>query len=276
MFKWFALGLALTIIILGIIFIGLNILDIDEDYRLYLPIPVLNIVFICVIATLVAYIAAKSFTILGSLEILGLGCAVVAFGFGSLLYSLFYWWPTDAGLNARITANYSGILIASIMHLFGAGSVMAKRRLINLEPRLKQRIVFLSHLGILVIIAFATWLAFRGVIPSFPIPLTDAPMIGSIGVGDVIKGVAAILCIASALVYLRIYFRSRSDFCYWYSLGLILLAFGVIFVGQGALESRIAWLGRASQYAGGIYFLVSVLSADIRAGVRAPEMRLNR
>jgi hypothetical protein len=276
MFKWFALGLAFAIISLDIIFIGLDILDIAEGYRLDLPIPILNTIFICIIAALVAYIAAKSFTISGSLEILGLGCAVVAFGFGSLLYSLFYWWLADAGLNVRITANDSGILITSVIHLFGAGLGIAKRRLIESEPRLKQIIVFSSYLGILAIIAFVTWLAFRGVITSFLIPLADTPLTGTIEVRDVIKGVAAILCVASALIYLRIYFKSRSDFYYWYSLGLILFAFGVVFISQGTLESWIAWLGRASQYAGGIYFLVSVLSASRRARVRAEKMGPNR
>jgi hypothetical protein len=267
MFKWFALGLVVAIISLGIIFIGLDILDIAEGYRLYLPIAILNTVFICVVAILVAYIATKNFTISGSPEILGLGCALLAFGGGSLLYG----WLVDAGLNTRITANCSGVFIASVMHLFGASLGMAKQRLTKLEPRLKQRIVFLSYLGILVIIAVVTWLAFRGVLPSFIIPL-----IVNIEVRGVIQGVAAILCVASALIYLRIYFKSRSDFYYWYSLGLILFAFGVIFISQGAVESRIAWLGRVSQYAAGIYFLVSVLGTHRRAGVRGVEMRSNR
>jgi hypothetical protein len=239
-------------------------LDIAEGYRLYLPIAILNTVFICVVAVIVAYIAAKNFTISGSLEILGLGCALLAFGVGSLLYG----WLVDAGLKTRITANCSGVFMASVMHLFGASLGMAKQRLINLEPKLKQSIVFLSYLGILVIVAFITWLAFRGVLPSFIITLID-----NIEVRDVIQGVAAILCFASALIYLRIYLKSRSDFYYWYSLGLILFAFGVIFISLGAVESRIAWLGRASQYAAGIYFLVSALGAYRQAGVRGVEMR---
>ena len=271
MLKRFALGLALAIISIGLIFIGLNILDISEGYRLYLPIPLIDTVFIGTIAILVAYIAAKSFMFCGSFEIWGLGCAVLAFGFGSLLYSLFYWWLADAGINVRITANDSGVLIASIMHLFGAGLGMAERRHLKSGPGLKREIVFLSYLGILAIIAFVTWLALRGVITLFLIPLTETPPTGIITVRDVIKGVAFIFCVASALVYLRLYFKSRLNFYYWYSLGLILFAFGVIFISQGALESRLAWLGRVSQFSGGIYFLVSVLSDNRRARVGAIE-----
>ena len=273
MLKRFAFGLTLAIVSLGIIFIGLDVLDIAEGYRLYLSIPILNTVFICAIAILVAYFAAKSFTVSGSLEILGFGCAVVAFGFSSLLYSLFYWRLADAGLNVRITANDSGILISSVMHLFGASLGMAKRRLTKSESKLRQRIIFLSYLGILAIIASVTWLAFRDVITLFLIPLKDTPLTGTIEVRDMIRGVAAILCIASALIYLRIYFKSRSDFYYWYSLGLILFAFGVIFISQGALESPIAWLGRASQYASSIYVLVAVLRDHRQASDR--EMRVS-
>jgi hypothetical protein len=38
MLKRFALGLVIVTVVLGIVFIGLNILDIDEEYRLHLPI----------------------------------------------------------------------------------------------------------------------------------------------------------------------------------------------------------------------------------------------
>jgi hypothetical protein len=256
MFNRFSLGLLILIVALGIVFIGLDVLDIGEDFRLYLSIPILNTVFICVIAVLVAYFAAKAFAVSGSLETWGLGCAVVAFGLSSLLYSLFFWWVVDTGLNLRIIVNDSGILIASIMHLLGASLGIVKQRLTVSDLRLKQRIVFLSYLGILVVIALVAWLAFRDVITSFLMPLT-----GTIEVRDAIRGVAAILCVASAIIYLRIYLKSRSNFHYWYSLGLILFAFGVVFMSQGALESRIGWLGRVSQYIGGFYFLLSILSA---------------
>jgi hypothetical protein len=261
MFKRFSLGLVIVIVALGVIFIGLDVLDIGENFRLYLPIPILNAVFICVIAALVAYFAAKTFTVSGLLEIWGLGCAIVAFGFSSLLYSLFYWWLADTGLNLRITVNDSGILIGSIMHLLGASLGMTKYRLTKSDPRPKQRIVFLSYLGMLVVIAFVTWLAFRDVLTSFLTPLTSIPLAGTIEVRDVVRGVAAILCVASAIIYFRIYLKSRSDFHYWYSLGLMLFAFGVVFISQGALESRVAWMGRVSQYISGLYFLLAILSA---------------
>jgi hypothetical protein len=252
MFKRIALGLVLVTLALGIVFIALNILDIDEDFRLRLPIAVLNTVLISAVAVLIAYIAAISFTIDGSPELLGLGCAALAFGVGSLLRG----WLVGIGLNVPITINDSAALIASVMHLIGASLGMAKLRLTKSKLRQKQSIIVWSYFGILASLALVTLLALRGIIPPFSVSGESTPLLR-----DVVRGTAAILFLASSFIYLRIYSRSRTDFYYWYSLGLMLFAFGVVFMSQGAIESRIGWLGRASQYVGGLYFLVSALGA---------------
>jgi hypothetical protein len=251
MFKRLALGLVIAVISLGVIFIVLNILDIAEDYRLDLPIAILNTVLFCPVAILVAYFAAKVFMFNGSPEMLGLSCAVFALGFGILLYG----WLTGASLNSRIVAHDSGVLLASVMLSIGAVLRIAGRNLTKSGSRIKLIILLISCLGIIVIIGMVTWLAFRGLI-SF---LT--PVAGDIGFREIIRGIAVILYVALAIIYIRIYIKSRSNVYYWYSLGLILFASGVVFISQGALESRIAWLGRVSEYAGCICFLFSVLDA---------------
>ena len=255
MFKQFAFIIVVVITGLGIFFIGLDILDIAEDYRLYLPIATLNTVFIAAVAMLVSSIVAKSFTATGSPEILGLGGAVLAFGVGILIYG----WFTRAVLNVRITVYDSTFFMAAVMHFCGVILLKSKISLSRLRLRQKQGIVLLSYLIIFAIIAVVTWLLYRGVLPSLTIPR------------DLIQGISAILCIAAAVICFKIYLKSHFAFYYWYSLGLVLFALGVLFISQGALESRIAWLGRTSQYVGGIYFLVSVLSAHQRA--RTPEVQ---
>lgn len=250
MYKRLALGLIFIIIAFGIIFLGLDILDIDEDFRLLWPIPILNTVFISAMALLVTYISARSFTISGSPEILGLGGAALAFGVGSLLRG----WMVGLGLNVPITVYDSAALIASALHLIGASIGMAKNQIPKLEFRRKSRIVLFYYLGILASVALVTLLALRGVIPPFTMPGESTTVLR-----DITRGITVIFFFASSYIILRIHSRLRTDFYYWYSLGLILFAFGVIFISQGAVESRIAWLGRTAQYAGGFYFLVSVL-----------------
>jgi hypothetical protein len=150
----------------------------------------------------------------------------------------------------------SSSLIASALYLIGASLGMSRLRLAKLRLRQKQRIVLLCYFGALVSIALVTLLALRGVIPSFIVPGESTSVLR-----DVVRGTAAILLFGSSFIYLAMYFKSRTDFYYWYSLGLMLFAFGVVFISQGAIESRIAWLGRTSQYIGGLYLLVSVLGA---------------
>ena len=249
MFKQFAFIIAVVITGLGIFFIGLDILDIAEDYRLYLPIATLNTVFIAAVAMLVASIAARNFTITGSPEILGLGDAVLAFGVGILIYG----WFTRAVLGVRITVYDSTFFMAAVMHFCGVILLKSKLSLSRLKLRQKQAIVLLSYLVIFVIIAVVTWLLYRGVLPSRTISR------------DLIHGAGAILYIASAVIYLKNYLKSGTVFYYWYSLGLVLFAFGILFASQGPLEGRLVWMGRASQYVGGIYFLMAVLSVRQRA-----------
>ena len=252
MSKRFALGLVLVTVALGIVFIGLNILDIDEGFRLHWPIAILNTVLISALAALIAYIAAIGFSAGGSPELLGLGCATLAFGAGSLIRG----WLEGIGLNVAITVSDSSSLIASVLYLIGAGLGVARLCPAKLKLRQKQMIVILCYFGALASIGLVTILALRGVIPLFSVPGESTSVIRG-----VVRGTATILLFASSFIYLTIYFKSRTDFSYWYSLGLMLFALGVVFMSQGAIESRIAWLGRTSQYVGGLYLLVSVLGA---------------
>ncbi len=255
MFKQFAFIIAVVITGLGIFFIGLDILDIAEDYRLYLPIATVNTIFISAVALLVASIAARNFTINGSFEMLGLGGAVLAFGVGILIYG----WFTRAVLEVRITVYDSTFFMAAVMHFCGVILLKSKLSLSGLKFRHKWGTILLSYLGIIAIIVAVTWLLYRGVLPSLTVPR------------DLSHGISATLCIAAAVICFKIYLKSHFAFYYWYSLGLMLFTLGILFMSQGALESRVAWLGRVSQYVGGIYFLVAVLGAHQRA--RIPEVQ---
>jgi hypothetical protein len=254
MLKKFAFIIAVVITGLGIFFIGLNILDIDEGYRLYLPVAILNTVLIAAVAMLVAYLAARSFATTGSPEMLGLGGAVLAFGVGILIYG----WFTRAVLEVRFAVYDGTFLMAAVMHFYGIILMKSKLSMSGLKLRQKQAIVLLLYLLICVIIAVPTWLLYR-VLPSFTVPR------------DLFHLTGAVLCIAAAVIYFKIYRKSHLAFYYWYSLGLMLFTLGILFMSQGPLESRVAWLGRAGQYIGSIYFLVAVLGAHKRA--RKPEVQ---
>jgi magnesium-transporting ATPase (P-type) len=254
MFKRTALGLAIAIIGLGILFMLLDILDIAEGYRLHWSIAWLNTIFIGTVAILIACFSARNYLVNGPLETLSLGCAACSFGSGILLYG----W-LDTGLNPRIIAYDSGFLFASIVIITGAVLKMVGRTFTESTPRHRLRALLIVYSGIIAIIGTVTWLASQEYIIYVDTTLWD------INVRNIVRGIAAILYTAPAVIYIMIYLsKSRSDTYYLYFLGLILLACGIIFVSLGPLESRIAWLGRVSQYTGCVYLLVSALRAVMR------------
>jgi hypothetical protein len=247
MSKRLALGLVVLVLLVGVVFIGLNILDINESYRLHLPVAVLNTVFISAIAVLVASIAAANYIANGSSVLLGLGCGVLVFGVGSLLKG----WLIDRELYLLITMHDYSALVASAMHLVGAALAMAGPwpTASKLAQKQKTVILCLCYLGALASIACIILLTFQGIIPLLGVS-GETPILR-----DVVRGVTAIIFVASSFICLRINARSHINFYYWYSLALMLFALGIFFISQGAVESLIAWWGRVAQYIGGLFLL---------------------
>ena len=262
MFKRFALGPVLVLAALGVIFVGLDILDVVEVYELPLPVHILNTVFISAVAVPVVFIVARRSAVTASLQVLWLGCGVLALGAGSLLYG----WLPGVEINVRITAHESATLIASALHLTGAILEVAKPRLPGLGYWRKPGIVLLYYLGIIAGIAVVTLLAHRGVIPPFHVPEKGSLLRSAVGITTIA------FFLVSFFIYLRMYSKSRAAFHFWYSFGLLLLAQGSIFLFLGSVEGLIAWFGRAAQYAGGLYLLVAVLSSDRTPVTKKTEM----
>lgn len=236
----------MVVMALGVLFLALDILDIHEDYRLYLPIPLLNTVFLFVIAVFVAYFSAKNYVVTGAPILLGLGCASLFLGLGRL----FKCWMTGLDVHINITIDESATLLASIIHLVAAGIDISKRSTRNPAAGVKSRIILGFYLGVLVCFALIVLLVLQGRIPLFSV----------LGIRGIISETTAVFFLAAAVIGFITYYRSRGDFYYWYSLGLVFFSFGVMFMGLGAVESKLAWSGRISQYLGNIFFLVSVLS----------------
>ncbi len=252
-----ALSLTLTLIILGIIFIGLDILDINEDYRLHWPIAVINTIFISAVGLLTIYSATKNYLHSGSLEILALGGGVLALVFSITLYG----WLTNTDLDTRITAYDSGVLLASIVFLAGAILAIKIQGPSGWKTGSNKLSVTIIYAAVFLLITVITWLAYQDIITVFTHEFTE-----HFTARDIVQGIAAIFYVSAALIYLRKYRGSQANIYFWYSLGLILFAAGVIFISRGPLEGRIAWLGRASQYIASIYFLAAALSVYKRPG----------
>jgi hypothetical protein len=250
MSKLLAIIITAVIIIIGIVFIGLDILDIAEDFTLDFPMAIVNTAMICFIAAIIVYLASRVYLSQGSVEMLGLACGALAFGIGFALYS----WLTDAGLGTCVAAHDSGISLAAIALSGGAGLKISKW--VDKPGTARRRIILcVSCSAIIMIIGIVTWLAYRG-----QIDLLGGW--GNVGYRDIIRGGSVILMLVSGGYYLRLYLRTRTNSYCWYSLGLILMGCGVFFISQGSLQSRTAWWGRLSEYIGFVYLLISAIAAE--------------
>ncbi|HEY98255.1 MAG TPA: hypothetical protein G4O16_08785 [Dehalococcoidia bacterium] len=255
--KRIALCLTFFLIILGVIFILLDILDIAEDFRLHWSTAVINTIFISVVAVFIIYFATKNYLRSSSPETLALGGGALAFGFAIILYG----WLPNSDLNTRYTEYDSGVFIASAIYLTGAILSINSQNTPIQKIGLNILSITAIYIGIVLIISILTWLAYKDIITF----LTHTFSV-HFSARDIVQGIAAVFCVSAALIYLKKYRELRHDIYFWYSLGLILFAAGVIFISRGPLEGRIAWLGRAAEYVSYFYFLIASLSACKQSG----------
>jgi hypothetical protein len=238
--------------ILGVILLGLDLLDITEPISLDLPLQLLNTLFISAIAVLVAYMSVRRFMISGSQNMLWLGGGALVFGIGT---SLRIWLEGD-GLNIPITVHDSTALLASALHFIGAVSDLAGPNLSESLPRRRALTVILYYSVVFAIVARVTVFVINGNIPPFYLP--DR---GPLPLRQIVRGVTTLFFLASALLYFRLYKTSEQDFLLAYSSGLALFFLGVVLTSLGTVYGLIAWTGRVSQYIGGVYLLIAALKA---------------
>ena len=215
---------------------------------------ILNTVFIFAIYFAVAYISAKSYLASGSLSIFLLGCGMLAFGFAALLGGWLIAAP--GGINVNVTLVNVGALFGSIFHLTGAMLTLMR---INAEPDLKRRKrnLTLAYPGILISIILLTIVSFQGITPPFFLQGT-----GPTPLRQVVLGTAAMLFAISAFLFMRLYFRLKEIYLYWYFLALMLVSinlFAALFVHT--VGSLFSWAVRLPLYFGGIYFLNAIFIA---------------
>ncbi len=224
-------------------------------------IPITNTLFVAVICFAVACIAMRNYRTTGRIQILMLGCGVLIFGIGGVIAGFVRGLPDGANLN--VTIYNTGALVGALFHFFAALILISG---ISPEAGSKQKGAWLAigYGGVMIFMALLSMASFRGMIPPFfiqgagPTPLRQG-----------ILGSADALFAFSFLVFLATYYRNREPFLYWYSLALALTSISLTaFFIQHSVGSPVGWAGRFSQYLGGVYFLIALITA-----IRSAEAR---
>lgn len=242
-------------------------LDLRAVFEPPLLLPLLTAVFLSIIPLVVAYFSARSYVSSGSRNLLLLGCGMLAFGSGSLLAGWLIAAP--GGPNVAVTIHNGGALVSAGFHT--AGAILTSAGILTDAGKRGCTLkVLLAFLGVLAFTALLTTASLLGALPPFFIQ-----GVGPTAVRQAVLGTAMALFAFASLLFMIRYARTRSDFLYWYSLALALLAVGLsaLFL-QKAVGSPIGWAGRSAQYLGCIYFLIAVLTAA--RGARARGISLEK
>ena len=212
----------------------------------------LNIVFLFGFSCAVSTTATRGYLASGSVNMLLLGCGVLALGCSALAGGLVR--PLGGEENASVAIHNLGVLLGAILHSLGALLTLLKA-----EPEQRaerRRLMVLSGFGgTLILMAIMIAATLEGIVPLFWGDVGPTP------IRQLVLGVAAILFALTSIYTMVVYFQNRGNLLYWYSLALGLTAIGLVgIIVMKAVGSPIAWAGRTAQYFGGIYFLIAALS----------------
>lgn len=240
-------------VILGLHFVFADLFPPGYIFEPPFLLPFLNFIFLALTPLAVAYFAARSFLSKGAFGLLLLGCGVLAFGLAGLTAGWFMGLPD--GVNVSVTIFNLCMLLSGGLHFAGAAAALQ-------APYIKTRLgrrgsLFCGYAGVFILAALLVYASMRGTLPRFF--LQGA---GPTFLRQAVLGPAVVLFFLSAFVLSRVYRESKSAFLYWYLLGLLLVGAGLLAVFLPAtVGGVVGWAGRVSQYLGGVYFLVAVLSA---------------
>jgi PAS domain S-box-containing protein len=244
------------LLVFGYIFAiaALFCLDIRVAFEPPLLLPVTNILFAAIIPLIVSFFTARAYLQYGSLSIFLMGCGMFCFGICAALAGLLIQAPHGANIN--VTIYNTGALMGSLFHVCGA-FLSSLKRSPQWERGGEKSSIVLVYGSIVVLAILFTFATLQHVVPPFFIQ-----GLGPTQLRQVVLGLAIFFYTLSAFFFMNNYLRKKSDFLYWYSLCLAMLALGLFaFYIQKVVGSPIGWAGRTSNYIGAVFALVAVWSA---------------
>ncbi len=228
--------------------------------------PLLNTVMLSALPFAIAFLTARVYTAQGSPAFLWLGCGMVAFGLGSLLAG---WGVERFGQNFGATLHDVGSLFGGLLHLVSSGLLAlgfpSARRL----SRRRAAIASGCAYGIVVaLLLLVSWLTIAGALPVFFVQGTGPSFIR-----QVFLIFAAASCTLSAMLLVALHAQTGMAFLRLYSNALFLMAIGLAsLLPSKNVGGLLAWIGSASQYAGGAYFIAALVAASRDAHVRGASL----
>lgn len=221
---------------------------------------VLNAIFISATNIFVAVVSIRSFLRHGQISFAFLSGALVASGLAAFISGGVSGVPTDATF---IVFNV-GFLISSIMQAFGAVylSAASPASKIYSNRRLIITVIFLFPVFVLTAL---TVLSVLGLTPAF---IDQAG--NTTDLRQFVIGLSFLFFVFASSIFAYQYFRTKARALYWYSLALALFSLDTIVSYNSAqLGDVLQWAGRISDYIGGVFFIIAVLTLRQQAYIGA-------
>jgi PAS domain S-box-containing protein len=226
-----------------------------------LLLPILNFLFLGLTSLVISYLAAKSYLKSGVISIALLGSGTLAFGITGVFSGWFI--NLSNGINITVTIFNCGALLSGILH-FTSSIFHIMDNSPEEDPIRRRRNLILSYNSVVVLMAALMLAANRNWVPLFFLQGSGPTMLRQLVL------FAAIMLLAISGIYMfLIYKRSKSEFFFWYALGLILIAEGLFGVALSInVGGIINWTGRLAQYTGGIFLLLAVINSMKKKSVQ--------
>ena len=224
---------------------------------------VINIVFLSVLPFAVAYISSISYLKSGLLQLLFLGGAMIAFGICNLIAA---WGILSVNApewtNFLVTIHNVGVF--SFAAITFAASIIASNRMLGLAPNTNRRRILnilAAYVSAVILSICLAVLTISNDIPPFVVSGSFTLLRQSVLV------VTIMLLTFSSIIFGKKYLSSKSSIIYWYSLGLALIAIGILgILIEPHLGTALSWTGRATQYVGCVFFAIAALSKLPKSG----------
>jgi PAS domain S-box-containing protein len=213
---------------------------------------VFNAGFLSIILFFIAGWGARVFLLTGQWQVLWLSSGVFVLGIGSLFAGI----QTIFDLNFSMAVSDFTALLAAIFFLHGTFRNFSEEmtRIPNPSQRVWRLCIYFAAVSASVLLFSLCYL--MGILPPFFVPGD-----GSTFISNLFTVVIITLLLFSSAIYLMAHYQNGIEFFFWYALAILLLATGLFVQDMVPPGSILAWLGRIMQYTGGIYFLISTLSA---------------
>ena len=240
---WLPIPLLLAVIA------GLWVADLRTAYESRTLMTLLNFFFTWLASLCICLLAARGFLVSGQPGLLMFGCGSLLWGVTSLSAAL----VLDR-LNTTITVHNVGVFGAALCHLVGL--------LWRGHLHRPGRWLVAGYTGALLASALLFWAAAMGVTPLFFVQGQGGTWIREV---VLVSAITMFAWVAHQMVYK--FWRQSGAFCYWYGLGLALVATGLTGVALLTVQGSIlGWANRITQYLGSAYLFIAAVVAAGETG----------